>query len=188
MNESRHFTYKYSNDLPIYTSEKFIKLFSFYLFIYSIPKNKASQTAAEHWSQAVENGMMSAVLCKCDAENSIISHTNLVGKTLGGIRLFCSFEQTKQLTPIQNKKKSSSIHPHPNTNTHTITSFLTWNANNQQDDELSWWRQFQRRTRQWRQWRVETDYIAREHRDFYFLRFSLISFAHATTCIFVHLH
>lgn len=121
MNESRHFTYKYSNDLPIYTSEKFIKLFSFYLFIYSIPKNKASQTAAEHWSQAVENGMMSAVLCKCDAENSIISHTNLVGKTLGGIRLFCSFEQTKQLTPIQNKKKSSSIHPHPNTNTNTHT-------------------------------------------------------------------
>lgn len=121
MTESRHFTYKYSNDLPIYTSEKFIKLFSFYLFIYSIPKNKASQTAAEHWSQAVENGMMSAVLCKCDAENSIISHTNLVGKTLGGIRLFCSFEQTKQLTPIQNKKKSSSIHPHPNTNTHTHT-------------------------------------------------------------------
>lgn len=119
MTESRHFTYKYSNDLPIYTSEKFIKLFSFHLFIYSIPKNKASQTAAEHWSQAVENGMMSAVLCKCDAENSIISHTNLVGKTLGGIRLFCSFEQTKQLTPIQNKKKSSSIHPHPNTNTHT---------------------------------------------------------------------
>lgn len=122
MTESRHFTYKYSNDLPIYTSEKFIKLFSFYLFIYSIPKNKASQTAAaEHWSQAVENGMMSAVLCKCDAENSIISHTNRVGKTLGGIRLFCSFEQTKQLTPIQNKKKSSSIHPHPNTNTHTHT-------------------------------------------------------------------
>lgn len=62
--------------------------------------------------------MMSAVLCKCDAENSIISHTNLVGKTLGGIRLFCSFEQTKQLTPIQNKKKAPLYIP-IQTQTHT---------------------------------------------------------------------